>query len=166
MRTFIKTSLLFFIASFLSACNSNPNKTAPEFENLPDSTAKRYLDSLAWVVDKSIPLRQRGFPINQKEKSYFEERPYFDSSGKLKKVTVYEFRSDTFISYTDYHYWHGQFIKMRNDVAGSGKVLGIAYYIFKGDKLIDSSSALMKPVPADTVLKRANALKKRFEEKS
>jgi hypothetical protein len=52
---------------------------------------------------------------------------------------------------------------MRNDVAGAGKVLGIAYYIFKGDKLIDSSSVLMTPVPADTVLKRAEAFKKRFE---
>jgi len=163
MRTFSKTSLSFFIASFLLACNSNTNKTASELENMPDSTAKRYLDSLAWVIDKSIPLRQRGFPSNQKDSSYFEERPYFDSSGKLKKVTVYEFRSDTFISYANYHYWQGQFIKMRNDVAGSGKVLGIAYYIFKGNKLIDSSSVLMKPLSADTILSRANHFRKKFE---
>ena len=52
---------------------------------------------------------------------------------------------------------------MRNDIAGSGKVLGIAYYIFKGDKLIDSSSVLMKPVPTDAVLKSAEAFRKKFE---
>jgi hypothetical protein len=52
---------------------------------------------------------------------------------------------------------------MRNDVAGSGKVLGIAYYIFKGDKLIDSSSVLMKPLSADTILSRANHFRKRFK---
>lgn len=162
MRTFSKTLISFFIAYFLLACNSNPNKALSEIENMPDSAAKRYLDSLAWVIDKSIPLRQRGFPAKQKDSSYIVERPYFDSSSKLKKVTVYEFRGDTF-SLTDYHYWQGEFIQMRNDVTGSGKLLGIAHCIFKGEKLLDSSTVLMKPIPADTVLKRANDLKKRFE---
>ena len=134
-----------------------------DLEHMPDSTAIRYLDSLARTIDKSIPLKEKGFPTNQKDKFYFEERPYFDSSGKLKKVTVYEFRSDTFISYTNYHYWNGQLIKMRNDIAGSGKALGIAYYIFKEGKLIDSSSVLMKPFSADTVLERANVFNKKFE---
>ena len=151
------------VASLILACSSNSDKPTVNFQNIPDSIAKRYLDSLAWVIDKSIPLRERGFPTNQKDKSYFEERPYFDSSGRLKKVVVYEFRSDSFISYTDYHYWQGKFIQMRNDISGSGKALGIAYYVFKDDKLIDSASVIMKPISADTVLKRADVFKKRFE---
>jgi hypothetical protein len=163
MRTFTKTTLSILIASFVLSCNSNSGTSIADFDKMPDSIAKRHLDSLAWTIDKSIPLRERGFPTNQKNKSYFEERPYFDSSGKLKKVTVYEFRSDTLISYTDYYYWNGRLFKMRSDIAGSRKMLGIAYYIFKGDKLIDSSSVLIKPIPADTVLKRAYAFVKRFE---
>lgn len=162
MRT-ITNILSFFIFSLLFSCNSNSDKLIADFDGIPDSVAKRHLDSLAWVVDKSIPIEQRGFPSNKNDKSYFEERPYFDSLGRLKKVAVYEFRSDTFISYTDFYYWQNQFIKMQNDIAGSGKVLGMAHYIFKGDKLIDSSSLLMKPLPADTVSKRANAFKERFE---
>ena len=163
MRTFTKATLSFLIPFFLFSCNTLSNKVEPDLENMSDSTAKRYLDSLAWAIDKSIQLRQKGFPTNQKGKSYFEERPYFDSLGKLKKVTVYQFKSDTFISYADYHYWNGKLIKMRNDIAGSGKVLGIAYYIFKGDKLIDSSNVLMKPVPTEAVLKSAEAFRKKFE---
>jgi hypothetical protein len=160
---FFAKALPFLIASAAFGCNSYSDKSKADFENIPDSIAKRYVDSLAWVIDKSIPIQQRGFPTNQKDKSYFEERPYLDSSGRLKKVTVYEYRGDSFISWADYHYWRGRFIKMRNDVAGSGQMIGIAYYIFNDDKLIDSSVAFLKPIPADTLLKRANAFRLRFE---
>ena len=132
------------------------------FDDISDSVARGYLDSLAWVVDKSIPIEQRGFPTNQKDKSYLEERPYYDSFGKLKKVAVYEFRSNTFIRYTDFYYWQDRLIKMRHQINGPGEVFGIAYYVFKNDKLIDSSTVLMKPFTADTVLNRANAYKRRL----
>ena len=108
-------------------------------------------------------FEEKGFPTNQENKSYFEERPYFDTLNRLKKVTVYEFQSDTFISYTDFYYWQGQFIKMRNDIAGSGKMKGIAYYKFKGEKLLDSASVLMKAISVDSVLRRANDYKIRFD---
>ncbi|MGN6401955.1 MAG: hypothetical protein ACTHMD_15965 [Flavisolibacter sp.] len=166
MRSPTKTTVIILLILFSFSCNSNSDEIVFNIEHMPDSIAKRYLDSLAWVIDKSIPLKERGFPANQKNKSYFEERPYFDSSGRLKKVAVYEFRSDSFINYTDYYYRQGQFIKMRNDIAGSGKILGIAYYIFNGNKIIDSATALMQPIPGDTLLRRALNFRKKFEKHS
>lgn len=86
----------------------------------------------------------------------------YDSLGKLKKVAVYEFRSNTFIRYTDFYYWQDRLIKMRHQINGPGEVLGIAYYVFKSDKLIDSLTVLMKRFTADAVLNRANAYKRRL----
>lgn len=163
MKAFIPIITSVIVIFFVLSCHSSVDKQIDKFQNMPDSAAKRYVDSLAWVIDKSIPLQQKGFPTNKKGKSYFEERPYFDATRRLKKVTVYEFRSDSFISYTDYHYWQGKFIKMRKNVAGSGRVLGVAYYIFKGNKLIDSSVVYLNPIPADSLIARAEDFRKRFE---
>lgn len=162
MKGLAKTIACIFLISSAFACSTGSKNEDSSFADLPDSIAGKYLDNLAWATDRSIPLQARGFPSNQKGRSYFEERPYFDSLDRLKKVTVYEFRSDSFISYTHYYYRQERFFKMRQEVTGSGKVRGMAYYIFKGDQLIDSSSVLLKPIEVDTMIKRAAAYSRKF----
>jgi len=163
MKVHIKTAFFLLAVHMLSGCHSKPDKIIGVFESMPHSIASRHLDSLAWLGEWSIRDEKKAFPVNQKNRQYFEERPYFDSSGQLQKVTVYEYRSDSFTSYTDFNYWRGQFIKMRTDRANRQQSLGIAYYIFSGNKLIDSSCVLMMPENAESILKKAAEFKERFK---
>jgi hypothetical protein len=150
--------------SLVSGCNSsNGLSTHAKLQNLPDSIAKNYLDSLAWSIEKSISYKMKGFPSPKKDTSYYEERPYYDSLRKLKKVTIYEFYSDTLESHTDFYYWDRSLIAMRNITSGSGKVIGGLYYVFKNGRKIDSSLTKLPPISTDTVLKRSTYFLSKFD---
>ena len=145
------------IFSLIMGCNSGGKNDRSIFDNAPDSVAKKYCDSIAYLIEKSISWKQKGFPSPRADSSYYLQRPYYDSTDRaLKEITVYETRADTFVRYTHFYFWRSSLIAIR--VLQMAPQLGAAMYYFKNNHFLDSTLLHLHPAAPDTLLKRGNEL--------
>lgn len=156
LRTIYSPFLIVANVCFTFGCTSNGSAS---FNIVPaelsDSMAIRYLDSIAWTIDKSIPISSKGFPIAKKGLVYGEHRPHTDASGNLIKYSVFLTEHDTSTLLEYFYFYKNYLIKVDRHKAGSGKTIGMATYIFREDQLIDSSIAGLPDISVSMLLSRA-----------
>ena len=145
------------IFSLILGCNSASKKNSASFRNIPDSVAKNYFDSIAYSIEKSISWKEKGFPIEPTDSSFYIQRPYYDSTDRsLKKITVYETKADTFSRRTHFYFWHSTLIAVR--VQQMAPTIGAAMYYFNNSHFIDSTLLHLQPGPPAALMAKGNEL--------